>query len=98
MNKQQIKLFISTLIFCVAIYDSFGQARLSNLNGVIEEDSICKFGKRYQEPERAKIHFPAIKVTDSYKINAIHLAPLDACLPSPCRSPAQCCQATPPSC
>lgn len=58
-------LFFSTYFCC-------GQTRISYNKDL--QDSICKFGKKYDKPERITIKFPEKSVTDDYKIREIHKA------------------------
>jgi hypothetical protein len=48
---------------------SFGQ----NLT-IQQQDSICKFGKKYDRPKRTKIVFPAQNVSEEYKKKEFHKA------------------------
>ena len=59
-------------IYCFITIYSFGQTRISSKQNV--QDSICKYGKKYEKPERKTINFPSKFVTDEYKIKEIHKA------------------------
>src|SRR5688572_29508708 len=62
-----------SLLFSFWFLFSFGQmGRISE--DVKVQDSICKYGKRYDNPQRIDIHFPAKKVSDSFKIREMHKA------------------------
>jgi len=62
-------------LFTLLSFISFGQKTLPVvLEYINNEDSICKSGKRYKEPQRITINFPAKNVTDKYKISELHKA------------------------
>lgn len=65
------RILIIVMSFGSTIFCS-GQTRIPFDNQI--QDSICQLGKKYDTPERIKIRFPEIKVTDDFKINEIHKA------------------------
>lgn len=62
-------LIIFTLLLPTLL---FGQTRISYKKQI--QDSICKYGKKYDKPERININFPEKKVSDDYKIKELHRA------------------------
>ncbi len=59
-----------SFIICSFFYLlSFGQDLT-----IAQQDSICKFGKKYDRPKRTKIVFPAQNVSEEYKKTEFHKA------------------------
>ena len=79
MNRSILSFILFSCFFCASCHTASGQK-----NGpygdrpLNRDDSICKFGKRYDRPQRKSIDFPAKKVTDRYKIKALHHAVPDS--------------------
>ena len=68
-NFMRPRLTFTILLFFIFPF-CFGQTRIP----YDKQDSICKDAKKYDEPQRININFPAKKVSDKYKIKELHKA------------------------
>jgi len=62
---------IVRLVLCFQFISFFCYGQV--MRKTSEFDSICKFGKKYDEPQRKIILFPSINVSNEYKIEEIHV-------------------------
>ena len=71
-NTMTTGVLLALLFSCSFIF-SFGQTKRISWEPQIQ-DSICKYGRKYDRPERIDIYFPAKKVSKRYKIKELHKA------------------------
>lgn len=62
------------LIIALFFYSFYCDGQTLNLYDKHIRDSLCTYGKKYTEPERKKIDFPAKQVSDDKKLAAFHKA------------------------
>jgi len=72
ITSQKIFLLLTAPLFLFT--SSSCQPNSKSTVLVLNDDSVCRLGKKVLMPIRQDIHFPAKEVSDNYKIRELHLA------------------------